>query len=58
MKKAGSIIDYALLVVAAAAVFIIMGTYVKRSIAGGIKDGVDVFSHGRQYQGQFIKPGD
>ena len=53
-KRASSIIDYALLIFAVIAGLLIIGTYLKRGIAGKWKEAGDTFGFGRQYSGEII----
>lgn len=55
-KKSTSIIDYSLLIAAVVTTLIIMGLYLKRGISGNLKESADTFGHGRQYDGEFIRP--
>ena len=49
MKKAVSLIEYALLVSVVILALIAMKEYLKRAICGRWKSSVDVYSGGRQY---------
>ena len=50
LKKAQSMLGYAMLIGVVAAVFIFMAPMLKRSLQGRLKSSADVFGQGRQYE--------